>query len=312
MRNKFADTIYKLGKKDKRICALVADISPAGSMEKFRKRYPNRFINCGVAEQSMIGIASGLALRGMRPFCYTIATFALYRPFEMIRVDLGYQNLPVTVIGMGAGLVYSTLGGTHQSFEDISVACSIPNMQVFAPCDPKETEKMIEWCAKYNQGPAYMRLGKVGEPILTNKAIEKFKVGKIRKLFQNKHNADLAIISYGTIMNLAKDVYLEMIKKNSCSLYSCHSIKPLDEKRIKKILFEHKNLIVIEEHPQNGGLYSKILLVKEKLKLTTTSKILNFNTQDKFFHFYGNYNQLLDKHGISKKKVIKKILKEIY
>lgn len=157
MRNKFADVIYEIGQKDKRICALVADISPAGSMIKFREKFPNRFINCGVAEQVMIGIAAGLALKGMKPFCYTIATFALYRPFEMVRVDLAYQNLPVTVIGMGAGLVYSTLGGTHQSFEDISIASSIPNMRVLAPCDPIEMKKTVEWCAKYSKGPTYVR-----------------------------------------------------------------------------------------------------------------------------------------------------------
>ena len=113
MRNRFADVLYEIGKTDHRIAALVADISPAGSMAKFRQEFPERFVNCGVAEQSMIGIAAGMALRGMRPFCYTIATFALYRPFEMVRVDLCYQNLPVTVVGMGAGVIYSTLGGTH-------------------------------------------------------------------------------------------------------------------------------------------------------------------------------------------------------
>ena len=110
MRNKFADVIYQYGKKDKKVCAIVADISPAGSIKKFREKFPNRFINCGVAEQSMIGIAAGLATQGFKPFCYTISTFALYRPFEMIRVDLAYQKLPVVVIGMGAGVIYSTLG----------------------------------------------------------------------------------------------------------------------------------------------------------------------------------------------------------
>ena len=92
MRNKFADVIYNESLKNSSICAVVADISPAGSMVKFREKFPDRFINCGVAEQSMIGIAAGLALRGMKPFCYTIATFSLYRPFEMVRVDLCYQK----------------------------------------------------------------------------------------------------------------------------------------------------------------------------------------------------------------------------
>ena len=115
-------------------------------MVDFRQSFPERFINCGVAEQSMIGIAAGLAMKGMKPFCYTISTFSLYRPFEMVRVDLCYQNLPVVVIGMGAGVIYSTLGSTHHTIEDISIASSIPNMRVLAPCDPIEMGYVIKWC----------------------------------------------------------------------------------------------------------------------------------------------------------------------
>src|SRR3989338_2047231 len=167
MRNAFADVIYEIGQEDPRICALVADISPAGSIVKFHEQFPERFINTGVAEQAMTGLAPGLALKGMPPFCYTIAPFSLYRPFEMIRVDLCYQNLPVTVIGMGAGVIYSTLGGTHHTMEDVAVASAIPNMTVLAPCDPDEMGLATRWCATQSKGPVYMRLGKAGEPNLT-------------------------------------------------------------------------------------------------------------------------------------------------
>ena len=101
-------------------------------MEKFRAIYPDRFINVGVAEQVMIGVSAGLAMQGKKPFAYTIAAFSLYRPFEMIRDDLCYQNLPVTIVGMGAGTIYSNLGGTHLTQEDISIAKSIPNMSIIA------------------------------------------------------------------------------------------------------------------------------------------------------------------------------------
>ena len=174
MRNNFAEVLYEEGKKDNKICVVVADISPAGSIQKFRNEFPDRFINCGVAEQSMIGIAAGLALKGFRPFCYTIATFTLYRPFEMVRVDLCYQNLPVTIIGMGAGAIYSTLGGTHHTIEDVAVAGALPNMTVIAPCDPSEMRDATRWCATKSNGPVYMRLGKVGEPDITENAIDKF------------------------------------------------------------------------------------------------------------------------------------------
>ena len=138
MRNRFADTFYELGKADPRLCVVVADISPAGSIAKFRSEFPRRFINTGVSEQIMIGMAAGIAQRGLRPFAYTIATFTLYRPFEMVRDDLCYQNLPVTIVGIGGGVTYSTLGATHHAQEDVAIASAIPNLSVIAPCDPAE------------------------------------------------------------------------------------------------------------------------------------------------------------------------------
>lgn len=306
MRNKFADVIFEEGKKNKKICALVADISPAGSMVNFRNKFPDRFINTGVAEQSMIGIAAGLALRGMKPFCYTIATFSLYRPFEMIRVDVCYQNLPVTIIGMGAGLIYSTLGSTHHSFEDISIASSLPNMTVLAPCDPLEMEEATKWCARVNTGPVYMRLGKKGEPNLTSKAKDKFVVGKIRYL-EKKKSKKIAIISYGTIVKLAFNVAEELKKFNiQASLISCHTIKPLDEKGIKNMLINFDNVIIIEEHVPNGGLSSNIKSINSDLG--NKSRVIAFTCKDEFIHSYGSYENLLNKHGISKKKILKKIL----
>jgi transketolase len=305
MRDKFADVIYKIGKKDKKIAVLVADISPAGAISNFREEFPNRFINTGVSEQSMIGIAAGLALKGMRPFCYTIATFALYRPFEMIRVDLCYQNLPVTVIGMGAGLVYSTLGSTHHTIEDIAVASAIPNMTVICPCDPEEMKLATEWCGTKSKGPVYMRLGKKGEKTFTKYAVEPFKIGKIRKIENGK---DYAIITYGTLISVANEVKIKLAKKKiNASLYSCHTIKPLDENGIKKIFKNYKNIIVMEEHVPNGGLSDKILSLAYKNK--SKSKIRTFTLKDEFIHFYGTYSELLNKHGISSNKIVSSILK---
>ena len=152
MRNTFADTFYELAREDPRLCVVVADISPAGSMARFREEFPERFINTGVAEQSMIGIAAGMALRGLRPFAYTIATFTLYRPFEFVRSDLCYQDLAVTIVGIGGGVTYSTLGGTHHAQEDVALATAIPNMTVLAPCDPAETRQATEWCARLELG----------------------------------------------------------------------------------------------------------------------------------------------------------------
>ena len=304
MRNAFADVIYEIGQKDARICALVADISPAGSIVKFREQFPERFINTGVAEQAMIGIAAGLALKGMRPFCYTIATFSLYRPFEMIRVDLGYQNLPVTVIGMGAGVIYSTLGGTHHSMEDVAVAAAIPNMTVLAPCDPAEMRLMTHWCATQSKGPVYMRLGKAGEPDLTANAVESFQPGKVRYL---QRGTDVALLSYGITVAMAKKIAanLEAAGK-SVSLLSCHTIKPLDRAGIEQVLAAHKQVAVIEEHVPHGGLGSRVKEIawesRAKCRLET------FSLKDEFIHCYGSHDELLDAHGLGVEHVLRGML----
>ena len=303
MRNKFADTLYKIGKKDKKIFILVADISPAGSIQKFRDEFPDRFINCGVAEQSMVGIAAGLAMDGMKPFCYTIATFSLFRPYEMIRVDLCYQNLPVTIIGMGAGLIYSTLGATHQTYEDIAVTTALPNMQVLAPCDPLEMEKAILWCANYSKSPTYVRLGKVGEPNLTENALDKFEIGKIRYIKKGK---DYGLISYGTILNYCLELDILLGKKGfENSIVSCHTLKPLDENKLIKFLRSHNKIVCIEEHVKAGGLGEKLKALAFDNQINV--KLFHYHLKDNFIHFYGSHFELLKRHGIDLKKIEKEI-----
>jgi transketolase len=299
MRNAFADVIYEEGCKDERVCAVVADISPAGSMVKFRDRFPERFLNTGVAEQAMIGIAAGLAMRGLRPFCYTIATFSLFRPFEMIRVDLAYQNLPVTVIGMGAGVIYSTLGGTHHTMEDIAVASAIPNMTVLAPCDPAEMRLATQWCITADHGPVYMRLGKAGEPDLTAEA-EPFAIGKLRYL---KRGRDVAILSYGITVARALALAARLESEGrSVSVVSCHTLKPIDVAGLAQVLATHGQVVVMEEHVPRGGLSS---IVKEVAWDTRAACRLDcFTLQDAFIHCYGSHEDLLSAHGLGMDHVL--------
>ena len=302
MRNKFADAIYEIGKTDPRICALVADISPAGSMVDFRNEFPDRFINCGVAEQSMIGIAAGMALKGMRPFCYTIATFSLYRPFEMVRVDLAYQNLPVTVIGMGAGVIYSTLGGTHHTMEDIAVASAVPNMNVLAPCDPEEMRQATTWCATESTGPVYMRLGKAGEPDLTGQAADPFKIGEVRYL---RRGTDVAILSYGITVAMANDIADKLSAAGlSVSVLSCHTLKPLDIEGISSVLKNHSHVAVVEEHVPHGSRVKEIAW-----DIGAECRLDCFSLQDAFIHFYGNHGQLLEIHGLEPGLISQKMLR---
>lgn len=303
MRNTFAKVFYELAKVDEKLSLIVADISPAGAMDNFRTEFPERFINTGVAEQIMIGMAAGMSMRGFKPFAYTIATFSLFRPFEFIRVDLCYQNLPVTVVGIGGGITYSTLGSTHHAQEDVSIACALPNMRVIAPCDPEEVIEATRWCADQEEGPVYLRLGKAGEPILSNSESEKFKYGKLRYL---RKGDDICIIGYGPVMKIAIEAHTICKKKGqSISVISTHTLKPLDRFGIAQMLNNYKKIIVLEEMVSKGGLSDAIKVIAFEAK--ANCDIISFNLKDEFLHQYGTHQEILSLHGISIERIMSAI-----
>ncbi|MBM3557091.1 MAG: transketolase [Alphaproteobacteria bacterium] len=296
MRNRFAEVLYGLARNDPRIHIVVADISPAGPMADFRREFPERFINVGVAEQTMIGICAGLALKGMRPFAYTIATFALYRPFEMVRDDCCYQNLPVTIVGIGGGVIYSTLGGTHYAQEDISIAGAIPNMSIIAPCDPDEASAATEYIVREHQGgPIYLRFGKAGEPKITGEALDPFRFGRLRRLRQG---ADTAVMSYGVTMGLALEVASALSAKGrSVSVIACPTVKPLDRQGIADVLRRHRQVLVVEENAPSGGLAQHVKEIAWDTKASCDLK--TFTLKDEFVHCYGSHADILAAHGLS-------------
>lgn len=303
MRNTFAQTLYEIATQDDRIYTVVADISPAGPMAEFSNNYPDRFINVGVAEQTMIGISAGLALKGCRPFAYTIATFSLYRPFEMVRDDLCYQDLPVTVVGMGSGVIYSVLGGTHHTQEDVSIASALPNMQVLAPCDPQEVIEATRWCALESEHPTYLKIGKAGEPTLTDRADGPWVFGKLRFLRRGK---DVCLISYGVITKKAIETAdaLEALGL-TVSVVCCHTIKPLDHEGIAKALSDHKAVAVIEENGPTGGLSPRVIEIAWQTSAQCELKC--YTLKDEFIHCYGNHDQLLEKHGLSVERFVSEL-----
>lgn len=304
MRNTFSEALYEAASADPKILILVADISPAGSMAKFKAQYPERFINVGVAEQVMTGIAAGLALKGLRPFTYTIATFTLYRPFEFVRDDLCYQNLPVTIVGMGSGIVYSGLGATHQSMEDVAIAGAIPNMRIIAPGDPLEVVEAVRYCAAQSDGPIYLKIGKAGEPNVTENAVDPWAFGKLRYI---ERGSDVCVLSYGTMMAKATEVAdrLRREQGKSVSVASVHTLKPLDRDAIAAALRDHSQVVVMEEHVPHGGLSSR---VKEIAWETGAGCELHcFTLRDRFMHFYGTHDELLAQHGISVERVYDRV-----
>lgn len=306
MRNTFAEVLYDLAKDDPRIHIVVADISPAGSMGKFREEFPERFINVGVAEQAMIGICAGLALKGMRPFAYTIATFSLYRPFEMVRDDLGYQNLPVTVVGIGGGVIYSTLGGTHYAQEDIAIAGAIPNMSIIAPCDPVEATEATKWLVnREGGGPVYFRFGKAGEPTLTGPDSDPWEFGKLRYL---RKGEDVAVLSYGVVTKMAAEVADALTEDgHSVSLAVCHTLKPLDTEGIANLLRRHKRVIVVEEHAPQGGLAPQTKQIAWDIR--AECDLHTFTLKDEFVHCYGSHEDILAAHGLSTERILATVRK---
>jgi len=278
---------------------VVADISPAGAMDKFRQTFPKRFVNTGVAEQVMIGMCAGMALRGLRPFAYTIATFTLFRPFEFVRDDLCYHNLPVTIVGIGGGVTYSTLGGTHHAQEDVAVASAIPNMAVIAPCDPAETRLATLWCTTQVRGPVYLRLGKAGEPDLTANAVDTFEFGKLRYL---KRGRDVCIMGYGGILKTGADLAERFeARGESVSLVSAHTVKPLDREGIEAALRSHKRVVVLEEMAPFGGLGPQVK--KIAWDIGAKCRVETFALQDQFIHNYGSHPDLLAAHGLDGKSL---------
>ena len=299
MRDTFARTLYQVAKKKPNVFIVVADISPAGSMAPFRAEFPDRFINVGVAEQAMIGLCAGLALRGCTVFAYTIATFSIYRPFEQVRVDLCYQNLPVTVVGIGGGVSYSTLGGTHHAQEDIAVIGAIPNMAIIAPCDPLETEAATWVCAD-RSGPTYLRLGKAGEPVLTAQAPEPFEFGKVRLL---KEGADVCILSYGPIMKMVFEVaaQIEQDSGRSVAIVGAHTLKPIDVDGISRILAQFETVVVVEEHSERGGLGARVKEIAWERQ--ARCRLHTFALQDAFIHEFGTQRDLWRAHGLTPKAI---------
>ena len=268
MRLAFVNTLSELAAKDKNVWLVTGDLG-FSVFEDFIKRFPDQYLNVGVSEQNMIGVAAGLALAGKRPFAYSISTFATMRPYEQIRNDVCYQNLPVTIIGGGSTFSYSTFGCTHFPIEDLAIMRVLPNMIVTCPGDPKEVEALLGQIYE-KSGPAYMRIAKKGEPVVHN-SLSSIKLGIIAEI---KGDKDAAIIVTGRLLPVASTA-VDILEKEGYKvrLLSCHTLKPLDEETIVKAARETGALVTCEEHSLIGGLASAVseVLVRRNISCPFTS-----------------------------------------
>ena len=250
--------LMDIAKYDKRIIALSADMADR-IIPKFARNNKDRFINCGIAEQNMIGIAAGLAKCGFIPFATTLAVFLSLRCLEQIRTDLAYSKSNVKIIASGGGLVYGTLGATHQGLEDISIMKSIIDLVVMAPADYVETINAVKAAIRYD-GPVYIRLGRGAVPTIYEKEeIKDFKIGKAIKLCQGD---DISIIATGVMVAKALKAANKLKNdKINASVYSMHTLKPLDEEAILEASKSKFGIITIEDNNIHGGLGEAVALV---------------------------------------------------
>lgn len=302
MRTAFVNTLIKLTQRDRSIFLVNGDLG-FSVLEQYVAKFPRQYLNVGVAEQNMIGVAAGLALSGKTVFVYSIIPFITLRCLEQIRNDICMQNANVKLVGVGEGFSYGQLGPTHHSIEDIAVMRSLPNLIIVCPGDPWEVEKATEALATIKT-PAYLRLGKKGEPIL-HKPKAKFSIGRGIVMADGD---DLTLIATGNMLESATKVWEKLDKKGvNARLISMHTVKPLDEKLILESAKTTDAIFTIEEHSIIGGLGSAVaeFLMRKQLEV----KFYSFGVNDKFTKMAGSQEYLRKINNLSTDQMTEKIIK---
>lgn len=302
-RDAYGEALKELGKTNKDIVVLDADLSGSTKTAVFKKEYPDRFFNVGIAEQNLMGTAAGLATTGKIPFASTFAMFATGRAFEIIRNSICYPKLNVKIAATHAGLTVGEDGATHQSVEDLSLMRSIPNMTVLCPADGVEAKKAIIKASQYN-GPVYIRLGRSKEPVIFNQDYN-FQIGKGVEL---KAGNDITIIATGIMVSKALEA--GKILENhgiSARVINMSTIKPIDEDIIIKAAKETKKIVTVEEHSIIGGLGSA---VAEVLVENYPVPLKRIGVEDKFGES-GTAEDVLKKYGLTVENIVEKVKKII-
>lgn len=265
MKKAFFSTIYELAKNNPNLLFIKGDTA---YIPDYQSAFPNQYLDVGIAEQNMIGIAAGMALEGKIPFTYSIVNFATMRCLEQIRVDVAYHNLNIKIVSCGVGFDYGALGATHHAMEDLAIMRALPNITIFCPCDPIETVAVTK-AAFEMKSPCFIRNGHGGEPVLHKSALDYFKVGKGICL---KEGDEVVIFVTGSIANDALEgATLLEGQKFSTAVYSFPTIKPIDKELIQKCARTARVILAVEEHTIIGGFGSA---VAEIIAETTDCKAL--------------------------------------
>lgn len=288
MRNETIAALTSYAAAHPDVMLLTADLGYS-VLEQFADTLPGQYANVGVCEQAMVGIAAGLALSGKRVVLYSIANFPTLRCLEQLRNDVCYHDLPVMVISVGGGFAYGPQGYTHHGLEDLGIMAMLPNMAVACPADPHESEELLPQLLE-RRGPAYLRLGRAGEPVL-HEAGTPVTLGKAVSLRQGK---DIALLATGPILGRTLKAADELAGQGiSASVFSLPAIAPLDEAAIAQIAAGHRAMLTIEEHSASGGFGSRVadLLMASG----TPIRFGKFGATDELRGLVGSQDWLLDK-----------------
>jgi len=299
MRAMFAKTLIDLAKADPKLLLLTGDHGYA-LFDQFRSECPKQYINAGIAEQNMVGVAAGLARSGFFPVVYGLSAFVPIRVLEQIKLDVAHDGLQVLFIGDGAGFVYSHLGTSHQSTEDIACTRAIPGLRVFSPADQYELASCMRW-AYDEKTPTYLRIGKSDRGDVRPCARLMYP-GLLQPIREGAVGGGLAFIATGSMVSTA--VALADSQYPQAAVWSAPSIKPLDVDQVISICTQCNSLVVMEEHSVYGGLGS---LIAEIASQHCPVRVLRIGTEDRFSKLCGDYEYLLFEHGLDFAGVSQKI-----
>ena len=300
-RQSYGEKLTQLGKINKDILVLDADLATATKTELFKKEFPNRFFDMGIAEQDMISTAAGMATCGKIPYASTFAMFAAGRAYDQIRNSVCYPNLNVKICATHAGVSVGEDGATHQMLEDIGMMRALPNMTVMSVSDDVETKWAVEEISKLN-GPVYLRLCRLASPVIYEEN-QKFEIGKG---IQIGEGTDATVISTGLMVSEAIKAKEELEQKGiNIRVVDIHTIKPIDRELIVKCAKETKRIVTIEDHSIIGGLGTAVC---EVLSEEYPCKVTRLGMQDTFGKS-GKAEKLLEYFGLDKNGIIKEIEK---
>lgn len=299
MRTTFIQQLIEEARSNEKIFLIVGDLG-YNVVEPFAADFPDRYLNPGIAEQNMMGVAAGLAMEGYIPFIYSIANFPTMRCMEQIRNEACYHDLNINIVSVGGGFAYGSLGASHQATEELGMMRILPHMHVCAPGDPVETRSIVK-IAISTPHPFYIRLGKAGEPVVHQHSLDELKLGDIIPVVEG---GSTAIVSTGAMLKYSFDFIQE--KHLDAALYSMPFIKPVNREHVQKLAEKHSKIITIEEHQLAGGMGSALLEVLNDLHtegvISNMPIIQRVAIQDAFYSIAGSQQHLRDIANITLKE----------